>query len=488
MKNILLLSIALAGLALGQGGAPNKNGVGVNPVPFKTQLGLENVDNTADLDKPISTLQAAADAAAQADAQAFSIQRANHTGTQAQATIDNLTTDLAARSLIADIRNNLTSVDADKPLSAAQGKALKDLVDAINAVLASDETTLDTLQEVVDFIQVNRADIDALNIAAISGLQAALDAKETPFGAQTKADAAQAAAIQRVNHTGTQAQSTVDDLVADLAAKAPLTNAELITPTINGNTPMTLEDNQTVSGDIDHTGAVTIADQDTSIATSAVNVGMVNDLFMADHTSREWSIFGMANTNVGWGSYATYLPSEAKIFVASAVTGSSCHVRANPNAAGMPFVAGGDQNSIDWSKRIRISFMCYFAYSDADTVTRFQVGEDYTKTTISDLDQKGFGFKKTNTSISVLAHNGTTLTTLAAGTVTDGTHLILMESDGAGNVKLYIDGTLVQTATGGATTLGSFGKSAVNFSVDNGAGTGIPHFDLYGTIKVKIGN
>lgn len=42
----------------------------------KTQVGLGNVDNTSDANKPVSTAQAAADAAVQA----FAIQRSNHTG------------------------------------------------------------------------------------------------------------------------------------------------------------------------------------------------------------------------------------------------------------------------------------------------------------------------------------------------------------------------------------------------------------------------
>lgn len=49
----------------------------------KAAVGLGNVDNTSDVNKPVSTAQALADAAVQA----FSIQRANHTGTQTASTI-----------------------------------------------------------------------------------------------------------------------------------------------------------------------------------------------------------------------------------------------------------------------------------------------------------------------------------------------------------------------------------------------------------------
>lgn len=60
----------------------------------KGDVGLGDVDNTSDANKPVSTAQASADAAIQA----FAIQRANHTGSQAQSTITNLVTDLAAKA------------------------------------------------------------------------------------------------------------------------------------------------------------------------------------------------------------------------------------------------------------------------------------------------------------------------------------------------------------------------------------------------------
>ena len=52
----------------------------------KADVGLANADNTADASKPVSTLQAAADAAVQS----YAVQRVNHTGTQAASTITGL--------------------------------------------------------------------------------------------------------------------------------------------------------------------------------------------------------------------------------------------------------------------------------------------------------------------------------------------------------------------------------------------------------------
>jgi hypothetical protein len=64
----------------------------------KAMVGLGSVDNTADASKPVSTAQAAADAAVQA----YAVQRGNHTGTQAVGTITGLAT-VATSGAYADL-------------------------------------------------------------------------------------------------------------------------------------------------------------------------------------------------------------------------------------------------------------------------------------------------------------------------------------------------------------------------------------------------
>ena len=86
---------------------------------------------------------------------------------------------LNANALVhGDVVDNVTSTATDVPLSANQGKILKDLINAINTLLTSDNIDLDTLQEVVDYIETNRETLDALSISSITGLQAALDLKQ----------------------------------------------------------------------------------------------------------------------------------------------------------------------------------------------------------------------------------------------------------------------------------------------------------------------
>ena len=76
-----------------------------------------------------------------------------------------------------DITDNVTSTDTNKALSANQGKILNDSITAINTLLSSTDTSLDDLQEVVDYIKLNRTTLNTLAISNIAGLQAALDAK-----------------------------------------------------------------------------------------------------------------------------------------------------------------------------------------------------------------------------------------------------------------------------------------------------------------------
>lgn len=84
---------------------------------------------------------------------------------------------LAAKLEGSDVVNDLTSGGAALPLSAQQGVVIKGLIDQINTLLASDDVSLNEIQELVDYIKDNRGDIDSLGIAGVAGLQAALDAE-----------------------------------------------------------------------------------------------------------------------------------------------------------------------------------------------------------------------------------------------------------------------------------------------------------------------
>lgn len=110
---------------------------------------------------------------------------------------------------------------------------LSGLFDAINAILASDDTNLDELQEIVEYIKLNRDELDNLSIASIAGLQTALDNKQPlstvltsttasfttallskleGIAAEATKNATDAQLRDRSTHTGTQAASTITGL------------------------------------------------------------------------------------------------------------------------------------------------------------------------------------------------------------------------------------------------------------------------------------
>ena len=76
-----------------------------------------------------------------------------------------------------NIVDDLNSTVPGSVLDANQGRILKGLIDNITTMLNSDESNLDTLQEIVDFIKINRDTLNTLTIGSISGLEDKLDTK-----------------------------------------------------------------------------------------------------------------------------------------------------------------------------------------------------------------------------------------------------------------------------------------------------------------------
>lgn len=130
----------------------------------KAMVGLGNVDNTSDANKPVSTAQAAADSAvasaASADAtskanaaQAAAVQRANHTGTQTASTISDFSAAAASAAPVQSVAGRTGAVsltksdvglsnvdntsDASKPIGTATQTALNGKADSSHTHTAS---------------------------------------------------------------------------------------------------------------------------------------------------------------------------------------------------------------------------------------------------------------------------------------------------------------------------------------------------------------
>jgi len=122
----------------------------------KAAVGLSNVDNTSDASKPVSTLQAAADTAVQS----FSIQRANHTGTQLRSTISDFDTGITSSVLTGmDITTigNITPTDT--------------ILSAIGKLVANDNTwtELVTTANLTNTSNATLSNVTELGISVVSG-------------------------------------------------------------------------------------------------------------------------------------------------------------------------------------------------------------------------------------------------------------------------------------------------------------------------------
>lgn len=117
----------------------------------KAQVGLGNADNTSDVNKPVSTAQAAADSAVQA----FSIQRSNHTGTQTASTISDFNE--VAQDAVGGILTDTASVDL----------TYNDGANQISAAVLPAGVNHDALQ---NFVANEHIDHTAVNINAGTGL------------------------------------------------------------------------------------------------------------------------------------------------------------------------------------------------------------------------------------------------------------------------------------------------------------------------------
>ncbi len=136
-------------------------------------------------------------------------------------------------------------------------------ITAINTLLASDDTTLDELQEIVDFIKTNKTTLDALGISSISGLQTALDAKEaalgnpgadgyvlssTTLGARTWVAQSNAAAYGAISVEGNATATAIAAASTDFSNKVQVTIFDNDS-VANGVTPDHTNDHITISTD-----------------------------------------------------------------------------------------------------------------------------------------------------------------------------------------------------------------------------------------------
>ncbi len=229
--------------------------------------------------------------------------------------------------------DNLTSDKTDMALSANQGRILKNSIDNIDTLLTSDDTTLDALQEVVDFIKINKSTLSALTIDSIAGLETALTSKlDKNQNAVSASKLATARTIGGVSFDGT---SNINLPGVNTAGNQNTTGnsataSKLATPVkinnklFDGSIDINLEEDAMVvkekvvnlTGDIIQTslGSVfikTITKNTTLSLTTNYNIGETNSFILeltngGNHTINWWD-------NIKWnGGVAPELTNDGK--------------------------------------------------------------------------------------------------------------------------------------------------------------------------------
>jgi hypothetical protein len=128
---------------------------------------------------------------------------------------------------------------------------------------------------------------------------------------------------------------------------------------------------------------------------------------------------------------------------------------------------------VDFSKRVQFGLRVArnVASPDSASVWRYSIGKSVGVASAGDLSVRGLMIKVAGSgALQLLVHNGTSLTTTTSTyTPANSTaYDVVVVSDGAGNVTLYVNGSSVATSTGGPTS-SSGGSPQLTFEVENTA-------------------
>ena len=251
-------------------------------------------------------------------ADAAAIQRANHTGTQPISTVSGLQAALDSKATPADVTAAVSglvnsapaAMDTLNELAAALGNdanfaATVTTALAAKAPLASPTFTGTVSGVTKGMVGLGNVDNTADASKPVSTAQAAADAavaSAAAADATSKANAAQAAAVQRANHTGTQAIATVDGLQAALDGKAGTTDSRLT----DARTPTAHKASHATGG----TDALTPAD----IGAVATNDSRLTDQRVPTDgsvTDAKITAAGLSTSSLNWAAIQPWAANTA---------------------------------------------------------------------------------------------------------------------------------------------------------------------------------
>lgn len=175
-------------------------------------------------------------------------------------------------------------------------------IDNVNAILTSDDGTLDTLQEIVDFIKLNKGDLDSLGISNIAGLQTALDGKVDDSQVLTDVPAGAVFTDTVYTHPANHSIAEISGLQSALDEKLGLVGSQVIEGVAQSGSPALIikkgDDANTnntvllVGGDGDETGPDFLIDcrgNTNATAISYVDGDLTDSVFRVKGEGSVWA-------------------------------------------------------------------------------------------------------------------------------------------------------------------------------------------------------
>ena len=137
---------------------------------------------------------------------------------------------------------------------------------------------------------------------------------------------------------------------------------------------------------------------------------------------------------------------------------------------------------LDWSRPLVFSGFILASATTANGISRLLLGVPQATTTPVDLTNKGIGIRCVDSAITLVVHNGSTLTTSATvGTLSSAVQYFRIVCDGTGNVELYLNKVLVASTSLGPT--GAAVEVGLTASATNNADAAIQRL-LCGLFKI----
>jgi hypothetical protein len=509
----------------------------------KSMVGLGSVDNTADSAKPVSTAQAAADSAVQS----YAVQRANHTGTQAWSTIVSTPTTLSGYGITDAVSSSDSRLsDARTPVSHVHGN----ITNAGAIGVTTGQIVVTTTSGVLTTAATISAATQVSGLAAVatSGSASDLGAGTLPFARIPTGSTSTTVCIgndSRLSDARTptahnQAWSTITSTPTTLvgygitdaatsthvhgnitnAGAIGVTTGQIVVTTTSGVlTTAAIGSGLSLSagtltasggggvtdgnkGDITVTGgtwtinagSVIAADIASSAFASTSAADQVSASLITsparfqDFSLAWWSVIPGTGSSVSGGAFTAY---SHLIFIDSGSTANGTSIGYLNAAGAATSLFGRGSSSIDFSKRRAFAFrISRDQGAAANGIFRAVLGP-YVSSVVAGgtaLASRGISveLRGTSSAIWLVVHDGTTRTEVDSTQTYSAPCDLLVDSDGAGNVKLFRDGTQIASTSGGPTAA-TPAAGSVRYEVTNG-GSAARYAFFVSFIRVLVGN